>query len=245
MRTIRAVIIDDETANIEHLQLLLSKHCSHVLVIGTADSVEKGVVLVSQLQPDLLFLDIQMGKQNGFDLLNQLTERNFDVIFVTAFDKYGIKAIKFSALDYLLKPVDVEELILAVNKAGQKTSAQQLDFLLNVIRKNDWQSPRIALPLQQEIRYVQVQDIVRCEAENTYTFFYLKDGQQILVSRPLKEYAQLLSPYNFIRTHQSHLVNPVFVKSWVKEEGGYLLLENGAQVPVARNKKEDVKRGLM
>lgn len=244
----RAIIVDDEISNIENLRALLIKHCPQVTVIGSAGNVKDAAELINLHQPDLLFLDIQLKNDSGFNLLKLLPEKSFEVIFVTAYDHYGIQAIKFAALDYLLKPVDIDELITAVVgaaiKIGYKRHNQQLDFLLNHLKKDGKQQVKIALPQQKEIRYVPVNDIIRCEADNTYTFFYLNNGDRVLVSKSLKEYADLLAPNNFLRAHQSHLVNISFVKSWLKEDGGMLLLNNGDKIPVSRPNRDKLRTAL-
>ena len=244
----KAILIDDEISNLENLQALLKKHCPQVTIMASAQNVVDAVGAIEKHLPHLVFLDIQMGEQTGFDVLALLPQRNFEVIFVTAYDQYGIQAVKFAALDYLLKPIDIEELISAVNKAEQKLAAQtqtaQLDFLLQQLKKQETSGSKIALPMQSEIRYIPLTEIKRCEADNTYTFFFLANGEKILVSKSLKEYADLLKPNGFLRTHQSHLVNPGFVKSWLKEDGGILLLTSGEKIPISKPNKEAVKQAL-
>lgn len=244
----RAILVDDEMANLENLQALLMKNCPQVKVVSVSSNIDDAFEQINLHRPDLLFLDIQMGKNTGFDLLNKLIEKPFEVIFVTAYDNYGIQAVKFAALDYLLKPVDPDELVAAVIKAeariANKINGEQLNFLLNQIKRSEQNIPKIALPQQHEIRYVAVNDIVRCVADNTYTFFHLSNGEQILISKPLKEYADLLKPQGFVRAHQSHLVNPKFVKSWLKEDGGLLLMSNGDKIPVSKPNREMVKAVL-
>lgn len=241
-----SVLIDDEQANIENLRALLTRHCPQVTVMAGIRTLEEARVLIEQHRPDLLFLDIQMGDSTVFELLQNLTFTDFEVIFVTAYDHYGIQAVKYAALDYLLKPVDIQELKAAVAKVEKKIAAQartsQLQFLLE--NHTGLFPKKIALPMHQEIRYVPVQDIIYCEADNTYTSFYLQQEVHLLVSRPLKEYADLLKPHGFIRTHQSYLVNPRFVKSWLKEDGGVLLLSTGKKIPVSKPNREAVKREL-
>ncbi|MES2454625.1 MAG: LytTR family DNA-binding domain-containing protein [Bacteroidota bacterium] len=244
----KALIVDDEQSNIENLSTLIKQYCPAVVIAGSATNVESAAELVALQMPDLLFLDIQMGEQTGFDLLRMLPNKDFEVIFITAFDKYGIEAIKFSALDYLLKPVDIPELVGAVRKAEHKMMVrqkdQQLNFLLNHLKSSGMKPAKIALPQLHEIRYVLVDDIIRCEADNSYTTFNLLSGDRILVSKSIKEYADILKPLGFLRTHQSHLVNPAYVKAWIKEDGGVLLLNNGSKVPVSKPNKAAVQLAL-
>lgn len=242
-----AIIVDDELHNIENLSSILNKVCAEITICGTADTIADAGKLIANRNPDIVFLDIQMGKETGFDLLKAIPQRNFEVIFVTAYDKYGIQAVKYAALDYLLKPIDADELKLAVEKARQKIASKnnnrQLDFLMDYIRQNE-KPAKIALPQQNEIRYVNVSDIIRCEANNAYTYFFLSGGNKMLISKPLKEYEELLSPHGFIRAHQSHLVNSSFVKSLLKEDGGILLMNDGTKIPVSKARKEFVKEKL-
>ena len=244
----RTILIDDEISNLENLQALLEKHCPQVTIVATAQNVSDAVDAIEKYSPQLVFLDIQMGEQTGFDVLKLLPKRNFEVIFVTAYDHYGIQAVKFAAFDYLLKPVDIDELMTAVNKAEHKLVTQmqtsQLDFLLQQLKKPETNARKIALQLQSEIRYVTLSEIIRCEADNTYTRFFLSGNERILVSKSLKEYADLLRPNGFLRTHQSHLVNPKYVKSWLKEDGGILLLTSGEKIPVSKPNKDTVKQAL-
>lgn len=244
----KAVLIDDEISNLENLQAILEKHCPQISIIAKCQTVSEAVSAIQHNLPDIVFLDIQMGADTGFDVLKLLPQRSFEVIFVTAYDQYGIQAIKFAALDYLLKPIDVEELLSAVHKAEQKVAAKvktsQLDFLIQQLIQPNTSISNIALPMQGEIRYVALTDIIRCEADNTYTHFYLANAEKLLVSKPLKEYADLLGPPGFLRTHQSHLVNPNFVKSWLKEDGGVLLLISGEKIPVSKPNRANVKQSL-
>jgi two-component system LytT family response regulator len=243
----KVILVDDEISNLENLRTLLQKHCPQVTVMATAQNVGDAVDAIERYLPRLVFLDIQMGEETGFDVLKLLRIRNFEVIFVTAYDQYGIQAVKFAALDYLLKPIDIEELVNAVNKAEFKSAPQiqtQLDFLLQQINKPESNAYKIALQMQSEIRYVTLSEIIRCEADNTYTHFFLSSNEEILVSKSLKEYADLLRPSGFLRTHQSHLVNPQYVKSWLKEDGGILLLKSGDKIPISKPNRDAVKQAL-
>jgi two-component system LytT family response regulator len=244
---ITAVIIDDEANNIENLQLIIGQYCPDVQVAASAENAADGITIINRHQPDLVLLDIQMPEQSGFDLLSALPEIKFEVIFITAYDKYGIQAIKFSALDYLLKPINIQEFQQAIAKARQRIQDKRknysIDNLLEYVR-NGTKEPKIALPTLKETMYVKITDIIRCEAANNYTTFYLQNQEEVIVCKTLKEFADLLKPYDFIRTHQSHLVNLHCIKSYLKEDGGTLLLENLQKVPISRQNREMVKASL-
>lgn len=246
---IKAVIIDDEFPNVENLQNMLEKWCSGIRVMGTATGAAEGIEVIRRVKPDLLFLDIQMPDGSGFDVLRAFSGIDFEVIFVTAYDQYGIQAIKFSALDYLLKPIDVFQLQEATAKAREKLMAkernQNISNLLEYIRKAQTDFPKIALPTSQETHFIAINRIIRCEASNNYTTFFIRDQPPVLVSKTLKEFEELLTPHGFQRVHQSHLVNFMFVRSLLKEDGGVLVLDDGEKVPVSRQNLEKVKKALM
>lgn len=245
--SLKAILVDDEKNNLINLEQLLKTYCPGVTVVATAMNAAEGKTAIAQHHPDLVFLDIQMPGQNGFDLLHTLPAYDFEVIFVTAYDQYAIQAVRFAAVDYLLKPVNIDELQAAVARAmtrsQEKKKNGQLENLLQLLqgRKEDH---RIALSTLKETRFIRTTEIVRCESSNNYTLFFLHSGEKFTASRPIFEYEELLKEYGFIRCHQSHLVNRKYVKSWVKEDGGYLLMENGHQVPVSRNKKDIVSLTL-
>ncbi|SFC75222.1 two-component system, LytT family, response regulator [Parapedobacter composti] len=246
---IRALIIDDEQHNIENLEGLLLQYCPAVQVIATAMAVDEAVKKIRELRPDLLLLDIHMPGKNGFEVLKELPYPTFEVIFVTAFDQYAIQAIKFSAIDYLLKPVDIDELKTAVAKVeakiGNRPNSQIVNLLDMLKHQGVQEEHRLALSSVKETRFVRPADIIRCESSNAYTSFFLATGETIVVSRPIFEYSELLADYGFIRCHQSHLVNRAYVKSLLKEDGGYLLLEDDSRIPISRNKKESVIHRLI
>ncbi len=246
---INALIIDDEQNNIENLKTLVEKNCTAVNIVATALNTDSGKEMIYHHKPDLVFLDIQMPGKSGFDLLQSLHSDAFEIIFVTAYDQYALQAIKFSAVDYLLKPINVVELTNAVDKAAKKIidkkQNEQLQNLLSFLQNRyNKETHRIALPTLKETRFVLTDIIVRCESTNNYTTFYLNNKEKLVVSKPIYEYEELLNNYNFIRCHQSHLVNKRYVRSWIKTDGGYLLLEDGSQVPVSKNKREIVKAAL-
>lgn len=243
----KAILIDDEKNNLDNLRQLLLTYCPSVQVIATAMNAADGKKFIHEQKPDLLFLDIQMPKKTGFDLLRELDHYSFEVIFVTAYDQFAIQAVRFSAVDYLLKPVNIEELQAAVDRAEirskQNKQNHQLENLLHLLHQNK-DEHRIALATLKETRFVNTGSIIRCESSNNYTSFFLKDGEKLIVSKPIYEFEELLNSYGFVRPHQSHLVNLRYIKSLVKEDGGYLLLEDGLQIPVSRTRKEEVLKAL-
>ncbi len=245
---INCIIIDDEPNNVENLQHMLKKYCTEVVVAATATSADEAIEKIHLHRPDLIFLDIQMPVKSGFDVLKSFTEIFFEVIFITAYDKYGIQAIKFSALDYLLKPVNIDELKLAVEKAktriSQKNQNLKIENLLEYIKRGQKDSPKLALPTLTETTYVKTDEIIRCEADDNYTTFYLQNGEKILVCKPLKEFSEILKPFNFLRTHQSHLVNIQFVRSYLNEDGGKLLMKDATKIPISRQNRVLVKTAL-
>ena len=233
-----ALIVDDEPNNRENLQRLLAQNCPSINVLGTAASVAEAVVQCQRIQPEVVFLDIEMPGGNGFSLLEKLAPVPFKVIFVTAYDAYALEAIKCSALDYILKPIDRNELIKAVDKLRPEASqSQQLDNLGAFLQGGQ---KKIALSLADEIRLVKLEDIIRIEADNNYCHFSLNNDEEVIVSKHLGHYYALLKGLGFVRVHQSHLVNRTYLDRFVKREGGYLILTNGHQVPVSRTQKEQV-----
>ena len=239
---IRCLIIDDEENGRENLSLLIKKHCPQLEIVAMAESVKQAVKLIHKHQPQLLLLDIEMKDGTGFDVLKQCTNIPLEVIFVTAYDQYGLNAIKFSAIDYILKPIDETLLVTAVEKAINQIELKQENIrLLNLVRNTSQSNDhkRIALPFVDSIEFVEVKNIIRLEAEGSYTRFFTTD-KTLLISGSLKEYDEMLSPHGFIRTHQAHLVNPKFIKSLIKSDGGYLIMINGDSVPISRLRKMEV-----
>ncbi|NBA75362.1 response regulator [Emticicia sp. ODNR4P] len=245
----KAILIDDELHNLTNLQVLLNTYCPQVEVCALAQSAEQGKIAVKTYLPDLIFLDIQMPEQDGFAFLGSLDYYNFEVIFVTAYDQYAIQAMRFSAVDYLLKPINIKELVEAVNRAFKqnqlKSQHKQIEYLMDWFKvQSQKEEQRIALSTVEETRFAKVSEITRCESSNNYTTFFLSDNSKLLVSKPIYEYDELLSNYGFIRCHQSHLVNKAYIKSWLKEYGDFLLLNDGMQIPISRGKKQMVKEAL-
>jgi len=244
---VSAIIVDDEAINVSNLQALLATHCKAIDVVATANNADEAQLKILELKPDVVFLDIEMPGKNGFDLLRSFDNPDFDVVFVTAYDAYGIMAIKFSALDYLLKPINIAELKTTVDKIDQsiftKKAHTRLNNLLQLLdKKQPDENQKIALPTLKETFLVPVKDIVRCESSNNYTSFFLINGAEHLISRPLYEYDELLGPYGFIRCHQSHLVNKQHITSILNEDSGYLVVRNGSvKIPISKQRRSLVK----
>jgi two-component system, LytTR family, response regulator len=245
---IKAIIIDDEENNCLNLKSMLHRYCPNVDVMGFAQSASSGLELINSLSPDLVFLDIEMPGKSGFDLLQMTGSHNFNIIFVTAFDKYAIRAIRFSAIDYLLKPVDYKELVMAVNKVAERLSNKSnthqvyANYLENI--KNSIPERKIALNTANRTLFAKVKEIIRCEGENNYTHVYLSNGEKILVARTLKDFEELLEDSGFIRVHQSHLVNKEHIRSLEKKDGGHLVMSDKSVVYISRQRKEKVMKIL-
>jgi len=247
---IETVIIEDELLNRTNLVRLVETYCKEITVVGKAANADEGIRLINRLNPQLIFLDIQMPGKDGFQMLKELGKYNFEVVFVTAYSDYGIKAVKFSAIDYLLKPINIDELKAAANKAIEKINQKQenknLRNLLNYLENiGNAAEHRIAISSLREIKLVAVSEIVRCESENTYTLFHLISGEKVLSTVPISNYEELLDRYGFLRCHQSHLINRKFVRSFVKKDGYSLVMADKSIVPVSRQKKDLVKTSLL
>ena len=237
----KAVIVEDEVHSRETLRNLIEEFCPDVQVSGMAGSVKEAVEIIRQVKPNIVFLDIELQIGTGFDVLAQLSDLTFDVVFTTAYEHYAIRAIKFSSLDYLLKPIDLEELQHALQKAKmhQNESAlkQQYEILLaNMAGKG---MKRICLSTADRFEFVHVDEIVLCEANGSYTNVYLKGNKKIMVSKNLKEYETLLAEENFMRVHNSFLINLSEVKQFVKTEGGYILMNDNQQVSISPKRRDE------
>lgn len=245
MSKIKAVIIDDIKDARDNIKLDIESYTPEVEVIGEAEGVVTGAKAIKELKPDVVFLDIQMQDGTGFDLLDIVDSSAFKVIFTTASDEYAIRAFRMSAIDYLLKPIDPDELVESVKKVKEmeKLSKDSYEILQEGI-KNHKQLTRLALNTLEKIHIIEIEDIVRCESSVNYTSFYLKDKTRHMVTKTLKEYDELLSPLGFIRVHQTHLVNAKLVKEFVKTDGGYLIMKDGSNVPVSTRKKQAVVEAL-
>ncbi|HTR29145.1 MAG TPA: LytTR family DNA-binding domain-containing protein [Puia sp.] len=245
---IKAIIVDDEPYCCDTLAILLERYCPQVEVTGRYLSGAEALEPIRQTSPQLLFLDIEMPRMNGFELLEKLGEVNFELIFTTSYDQYAIKAIRHSALDYLLKPIDREELIESIQKVEQRLRAplpQQIDLLFQTLQAPAHAFNKIAIPTMEGLQMVAVSNIIHCASDSNYTILLLKDRQRIVASRTLKEIEELLEDYSFLRVHHSSVVNLNEVDKYVRGEGGYLVMSDGSAVNVSRSRKEGLVRRLL
>jgi two-component system LytT family response regulator len=237
---LNAIIIDDEPDCVKLLALQLKMYCPQVQVVAACTASTEGLLKIKELQPDMVFMDIEMPVMNGFQLLEALEQINFSLVFVTAYDQFAVKAFRFNALDYLLKPIDGKELTKAVEKAMlQRPGTQQLQSLKHQLQAGEkYQPGKIALPYQNGVTFTEIKTILYCEADNNYTRFYVSGGQQYIVSKTLGDIQEVLEERNFLRVHRQYLVNLDHIKKYVRGEGNYLVMSNDENIPVARNKKE-------
>jgi two-component system LytT family response regulator len=249
-KELKILIVEDEARGRNALKVMLSR-IENINIIGEAENVDKAISLIDDKNPDLVLLDIEMPFKNGFELLAALPDRTFDVIFTTAYDSYAIKAIKFSAIDYLLKPIDPEELEEAINRVNEKRkknkSKPQLQFsnLLENLKNKNNQNFKLSLPTSEGSLYIPIENIIRCTSDANYTWFYLtSETKPILVSKTLKDYEELLTDFGFCRIHHSHLINLKFIAKYIKGEGGTVVMLDGTEVEVSRRKREIFLKSL-
>ena len=240
MNTINCILVDDEPLNLDGLEKMITRYCPELTVVGKANNAQEALELIRSLSPQIVFLDIQMPRENAFDLLDKLMPVNFEIIFVTAFDNYALKAIRYSALDYLLKPVDMDELRTAVQKARTKLMEKDVNMrlsgFLDQIRERSGQS-RIALKTKEGLIFYPIKDILYCTAERSYTRFTFVNGKQLLVTGNLKEFEGLLPEDNFCRVHDSYLINLDHVKKYHYGKGGYVEMADGVPIDVSSRKR--------
>jgi two-component system, LytTR family, response regulator len=241
---LKAIIIEDELASRETLRNYIAKYCHDVSVLAEAGDIKEGLVAIKKFSPDLVFLDVEMPYGNAFDLLEQVEDITFETIFVTAFSNYAIQALNFSASYYILKPVDIDELIKAVDKIKEAVSKNRelihTKILIDNIKIENKQLQKIVLPLIDGFEVVRVHDILRCEANDNFTCFYLLNGKKQLICRTLKFYENLLADFDFIRVHKSHLVNLQYIKQYKKGKGGQVIMEDGKAVDVSADRKKSL-----
>jgi two-component system, LytTR family, response regulator len=245
---IKTIIIEDEAHSREILYNMLQQHFKNIEVLAVCKNIQEGKAAIENLHPHLVLTDIELEKNAIFDMLQQLDKIDFEVIFITAHERYALQAIKFSALDYLLKPFSLEDLSAAIKRFETKKDKQQspgqFDTLFHNLRYIQKDAKKIALPTANGLSILPVKEIIRCEAEVNYTNFFLASKNKILVSKTLKEFEELLNDYGFIRVHQSHLINLHHVKNYTRGEGGTVTMTDGTSVDVSRRKKEEFLKRL-
>jgi two-component system LytT family response regulator len=237
------IIIDDEMHCVNVLKNLITKVHPDYKITGTFSNSIKGLEYLQAHSPDLLFLDIEMPNLNGFALLDKILPIDFDIIFTTAYDQYAIRAFQYSAINYLLKPITEKSIVQALSnweKRRKKTNPEQWDLLRHNLKGTVKDLSKIALPTGDGYRIVEIKDIVRCESDNNYTNFFFYDGNKLLICRTLKEIEEMLQDYGFLRMHQSHLINPQFVKGILKRDGGTVIMKDDKEIPVSRQKKKEI-----
>ncbi len=246
---ITSIIIDDDSNLRLGLKGLLQLYAPELKIVGEADSVLSGIEIIEKHNPQVVFLDIQLNQGTGFDIIEQLVAKhgaiNTHIVFITAHEQYAIRAFRFSALDFLLKPVDPIELQKVIKKIKDVLHKQEsyahIDLLLENISKKTDNFRRIALSNSDGVHLFDTNEIIRCESQDNYTKFYIKDNKPILISKTLKEYEELLSNQGFIRIHQSHLINLNFLKSYIKKDGGYIIMADNSKLPISKRKKEQLQ----
>ncbi|MFL9845778.1 LytR/AlgR family response regulator transcription factor [Flavobacterium rhizosphaerae] len=249
---ITALLIDDDNNLRNGMKSLLARYAPEIDIVGEADSVKTAITAIEQHRPDVVFLDIQLGDGTGFDILEQLAQKHGNiaqhVVFITAHEQYAVKAFRFSALDYLLKPVDPEDLEKVLDKIKKIVTTNDgfahIDLLLENIRKKVDKFKRIALSTSDGIHLFEVSDIIRLESQDNYTKFYIKNSKPVLIAKTLKEYEDMLGEEGFERIHQSHLINLAYLKSYIKKDGGYAIMADNSHLPISQRKKERLQELL-
>lgn len=246
MNKFTSFVVDDIPEALELLSNDIKEHHPEIEVIGKASSVVEASKLLLKRKPDILFLDIMLGDGTGFDILEIVPGLKSKVIFVTASDEFAIKAFKFAAIDYILKPYTLEDLDSAIHKAKLQIQpkSEQLSVLKQLVTQPDIKPQRLSLHTSDKIIIVDIKNIIRCKSDNNYTTFYLRDKSKILVSKTLKYYSDILKEVNFLRVHQSHLINKTYIKEFIKSDGGYLILNDYSNIPVSARKKKDIIASL-
>jgi two-component system LytT family response regulator len=236
----RAIIVDDELKSCESLKVILNEFCSNVRVVQMVHTVKDALTAIQNCEPDVVFLDIHLNSETGFDLLERIDEINFDIIFITAFPEHALKAIKYSAIDYLLKPINIDDLKAAIDKLKkaqpENNIRKKVNLLIQSLNRN--KQNRLAVPVADGITFLSIDEIIYCEGSSNYTNFCLQNGKKYLVAKTLKEYEEMLSNHNFLRIHNSYLVNVNEIRKYFKGDGGYVLMSNDDKLDVSKRKKE-------
>jgi two-component system, LytTR family, response regulator len=239
---IKAILIDDELNSLQNLQQKLEGFCPDVSVVAVTQKPEEGIMLIRQHQPDVVFLDIEMPKMSGFRMLEELGEYDFDIIFTTAYNHYSIDAIRISAFDYLVKPIGIEDLQQAVerlSKSLNKQTKEKIDILKKSLSDNRSQEDKIAISTSEGIEFIPIKNIVHIESKSNYSKIFLTDNKSIMVTKILKDFEEMLLPYNFYRVHNSHLINLNYIQKYIRSQGGHVQLQDGTLIDISRRKKEE------
>lgn len=243
---LRTIIVDDEAVAREAISEMLNRYCDDVEIVKQADDVESGIEAIKTSNPDLVFLDIQLKSGTSFDILRQLNHYDFKVVFITAFEDYAVKAFKFSALDYILKPIDPAELVESVEKARNHIRNDDMNMKFKALFENmgnlSKENKKIVLKTANNVHLVNLCDIIRCQSDKNYTHFFINKDGKVVVSKTLKDFEDILCDFGFYRIHQSHLVNVVHIKRYEKADGGYLVMSDDSVVPVSFRKKEELMK---
>ncbi len=243
-----AIIIDDESSSRNALRQKLNNHCTDIKIIAECENGEEGIKNIEAKKPDIVFLDVEMPRMNGFTMLQQLKDKNFEIIFITAYDQYAIKAIRYSALDYLVKPVEIDELKNAVNRAVEKINTakpnDRLGLLLENIVNEKTKFKRIAIPTAQGLQFIKIEDIIYLEASGNYTKFHLCNNIKYTVSKTLKEFEDILPADIFIRIHNSYVLNKNYVEKYIRGDGGQVVLSDGAVLDISKRKKSEFLKAI-
>jgi two-component system, LytTR family, response regulator len=238
---LKCIIVDDEFKSRESLKALIEKFCENIRVSAVCQNGDEAIAAISTVNPDIMFLDIQLQKETGFDILQRLDKIDFEIIFTTAYSEFAIKAFKFSAIDYLLKPIDIHELKASIEKARKRivgNIGERIAQLGQTLKSSNFKNSRLALPTTDGLVFINVEDILYCEATGNYTNIHLNDDRKFLVSRTLKEYEDLLEEQDFFRIHNSYLINLKFLKRYIRGEGGQVILMNDKTLDVSKAKKK-------
>ena len=242
MEKIKAVLIDDELNSLQNLQQKLEGFCPDVTIVAVTQKPEEGILLIKQHQPDVVFLDIEMPRMSGFRMLEELGEYDFDIIFTTAYNHYSIEAIRISAFDYLVKPIGIEDLQQAVERLSKSLNRQtkeKIDILKKSLSDNRTQEDKIAISTSEGIEFIPIKNIIHIESRSNYSKIFLTDNKSITVTKILKDFEEMLLPYNFYRVHNSHLINLSYIQKYVRSQGGHVQLQDGTLIDISRRKKEE------
>ncbi|MEO6288647.1 MAG: LytTR family DNA-binding domain-containing protein [Ginsengibacter sp.] len=242
MEKIKAIIIDDELNSLQNLKQKLEGFCPQIQILATSQKPEEGISLIKQHKPDVVFLDIEMPRMSGFRMLEELGEYDFDIIFTTAYNHYSIDAIRISAFDYLIKPIGIEDLQKAVerlDKTYNKQTKEKVDILKKSLSENKSQEDKIAISTSEGIEFIPIKNILHIESKSNYSKIYMPENKNIIVSKILKDFEEILVPYNFYRVHNSHLINLTYIKKYMRSKGGHVMLQDGTLIDISRRKKEE------